>query len=156
MSASMSWSLNAFEPRSYSSRVLPIQRSSAPTAPAGAGIDGTWGAAESTPLWRRFREGPVMSRGTPPQRARAARRVSAQRQASEEGTAMAEQVAERDSVVRQGGEGEALWFLGGLYEIRVSSDDSAGAVSIVEFTLPENAGPPPHVHDCDEILYVLE
>ena len=69
---------------------------------------------------------------------------------------MTDQVASRASVVRKGGEGEALWFLGGLYDIRVSSDESDGAASIVEFTLPENAGPPPHEHASDETLYVLE
>src|SRR5437588_3315098 len=60
------------------------------------------------------------------------------------------------SVTRKQGESEALWMLGGLYEIKVSSDDSGGATTIMEMTIPEGAGPPPHTHDSDEITYLVE
>ena len=65
-------------------------------------------------------------------------------------------VVEGRTAAGKKGEGKALWFLGGLYEIRLSSDDTGGATTIVEFTLPPGAGPPPHIHDQDEIAYVVE
>ena len=60
------------------------------------------------------------------------------------------------SVVRKSGEGDAYWFLGGLYEVLLSSDDTNGKTSVIQFTIPEGAGPPPHVHNCDEDVYVVE
>lgn len=53
--------------------------------------------------------------------------------------------------------GDALWFLGELYEIKV--DGSArGGQTVVQVTVPPGPvlGSPPHVHDCDEVAYVLE
>jgi len=60
------------------------------------------------------------------------------------------------TVARNAGDSTALWMLGGLYEIRVSSDDTGGAMTAMEFTIPPGAGPPPHVHDAAELVYVLE
>jgi mannose-6-phosphate isomerase-like protein (cupin superfamily) len=62
------------------------------------------------------------------------------------------------TVARNRDEGDALWMLGGLYEVKVSSDESGGAVSVMEFTIPPQTaiGPPPHVHDCAEVVYVLD
>ena len=60
------------------------------------------------------------------------------------------------TVVRNDGEGDAYWVLGGLYEVKVSSDESNGSVTVMEFTIPEGAGPPPHIHDGDETVRVLE
>jgi len=68
---------------------------------------------------------------------------------------MAETVVDK-TVVRKQGEGQARWMLGGLYEVKVTSEESGGAATIMEFTLPAGGGPPPHVHDQDEILHVLE
>ncbi|MDX1534836.1 MAG: cupin domain-containing protein [Thermoplasmata archaeon] len=55
------------------------------------------------------------------------------------------------------GEGTALWFLGGLYEIKVDGEASGGP-SVVQVTTPPGPalGAPPHVHDCDEVVYVVE
>ena len=44
------------------------------------------------------------------------------------------------SVVHGQGESEALWMLGGLYEIRLSSDETDGTLTIMEMTVPEGAG----------------
>jgi quercetin dioxygenase-like cupin family protein len=60
------------------------------------------------------------------------------------------------TVVSRPGEGEALWVLGGLYEILVSSDETGNALTVIQFTIPEGAGPPPHVHDSAEMVRVLE
>ena len=60
-------------------------------------------------------------------------------------------------VVHQQGEGKALWFLGGLYDIRMSSKESGGRVTVMEFTIPAGSGSPPHIHhDADETVYVAE
>jgi mannose-6-phosphate isomerase-like protein (cupin superfamily) len=47
-------------------------------------------------------------------------------------------------------------MLGGLYEVKVSSDDSGGAMTVMEMTIPEGSGPPPHVHNCAELVHVVE
>jgi mannose-6-phosphate isomerase-like protein (cupin superfamily) len=46
--------------------------------------------------------------------------------------------------------------LGGLYEVKVSSDETNGALTLMQFTVPEGMGPPPHVHDCDETVIVMD
>jgi quercetin dioxygenase-like cupin family protein len=61
-----------------------------------------------------------------------------------------------ETVVRQPGEGTAYWMLGGLYEVKVASTETAGALTIMEMTLPAGMGPPPHRHPGSESLYVLE
>lgn len=60
------------------------------------------------------------------------------------------------TVARKAGESTALWVLGGLYEVKVSSEESGGACTVMEFTIPPGYGPPPHSHDCAEIVYVIE
>jgi len=60
------------------------------------------------------------------------------------------------SVARDEGEGQAFWMLGGLYEVKVASDETNGATTVIEFTIPEGAGPPPHTHKQDETISVLE
>ena len=47
-------------------------------------------------------------------------------------------------------------MLGGLYDVKVSSDESGGALTIMEMLLPAGAGPPPHTHPGSETVYVLE
>ena len=58
--------------------------------------------------------------------------------------------------VRQPGEGAAYWMLGGLYEVKVGSEDSGGVVTVMEMTIPAGMGPPPHTHPGGESVYVLE
>src|SRR5207249_3766627 len=55
------------------------------------------------------------------------------------------------------GAGDALWFMGELYEIKV--DGSArGGPTVVQVTVPPGPvlGGPPHLHDCDEVAYGWE
>jgi quercetin dioxygenase-like cupin family protein len=61
-----------------------------------------------------------------------------------------------ETVARPAEEGQAFWMLGGLYEIKVSSEETGGAMSVMLFTIPAGAGPPPHVHDCAELVHVLD
>ena len=60
------------------------------------------------------------------------------------------------SVVRPAGQGEAYWVLGGLYEVLVSSEETGGSSTIMQMTVPEGAGPPPHTHPGSEFVYVLD
>jgi quercetin dioxygenase-like cupin family protein len=64
-------------------------------------------------------------------------------------------MAEKNAV-RTPEESQAIWFLGGLYEVRVSSDETADAITVMEFTIPDGAGPPPHIHNCHEVVYILD
>lgn len=60
------------------------------------------------------------------------------------------------TVVRQPGEGTAYWMLGGLYEVKVSGDESGGELTLMEMTMPAGMGPPPHIHNGGETVRVLE
>ena len=59
-------------------------------------------------------------------------------------------------VVRGPGEGTALWMLGGLYEVKASGEETGGTATVMEMTIPEGMGPPPHIHNGAEATYVLE
>lgn len=50
------------------------------------------------------------------------------------------------TVVRTEAKGDAYWVLGGLYEVLAPSEDTEGAVTVMQMTIPVNAGPPPHTH----------
>jgi len=59
-------------------------------------------------------------------------------------------------VVRNPDEGQAYWMLGGLYEVKISGAETGGTLAMMQMTLPASMGPPPHRHDGDESVYVLE
>jgi len=60
------------------------------------------------------------------------------------------------TVVRKADEGRAIWMLGGLYEVLVSSDETGGATTVMKMTMPAGMGPPPHRHPGSETVYVLD
>ncbi len=60
------------------------------------------------------------------------------------------------TVVRKAGEGKSIWMLGGLYHVKAAGDETGGAVTIMEMTIPAGMGPPPHTHPGGEAVYVLE
>ena len=60
------------------------------------------------------------------------------------------------NVSLKSGEGRSFWMMNGLYTVKASADETGGAASIIEMTMPEGSGPPPHTHDCVESMYVLE
>lgn len=60
------------------------------------------------------------------------------------------------TVVRQRGEGDAIWMLGGLYEVKAATDETGGGLTVMEVTVPDGAGPVPHTHPGGEAVYVLE
>lgn len=55
------------------------------------------------------------------------------------------------------GEGESLWVAGFPHTFKAVSEDTNGAYSFIEVSVPPQSGPPPHIHHReDEALYVLE
>jgi quercetin dioxygenase-like cupin family protein len=60
------------------------------------------------------------------------------------------------SVARDAGTGKAFWMLGGMYELMVGSDETDGAMTVMEMTIPPGNGPPPHTHPGAETVCVLE
>ncbi|MFC4464619.1 cupin domain-containing protein [Streptomyces xiangluensis] len=62
----------------------------------------------------------------------------------------------KNAHVRHSGDGKAFWMLNGLYEVKASSDETNGAMTVMEMTIPEGMGPPPHTHPGTESVYVIE
>src|SRR5512132_493760 len=62
------------------------------------------------------------------------------------------------AISHKAGEGQAFWMLGGLYEVLVSSDETNGAATVMQMTVPPGMGPPPHLHHkgVTETVYVVE
>ena len=55
------------------------------------------------------------------------------------------------------GQGEARWWLGGLAEIKATSEDTDGQLTIVQVTEPPGMETPLHVHYAeDEGFWILE
>jgi quercetin dioxygenase-like cupin family protein len=55
------------------------------------------------------------------------------------------------------GEGEALWFFGGLTTIKASGEQTSGRVAVTENLAPRGSGSPLHIHHReDEWFYVIE
>lgn len=62
-----------------------------------------------------------------------------------------------DPVTTARGEGEALWWLGGLAEVKLTAEQTGGLLSILEITEPPNMEAPLHVHHReDETFWILE
>lgn len=59
------------------------------------------------------------------------------------------------TIARKGDEGQAIWMLGGLYEVKVAADETAGAVTVMQMTVPPGGGAPPHTHPGNECVVVL-
>ncbi|MGP3926991.1 cupin domain-containing protein [Streptomyces sp. 8N616] len=47
-------------------------------------------------------------------------------------------------------------MLDSLYEIKASGEETNGAMTVMEMTIPEGMGPPPHIHPGTETIYVVE
>ena len=55
------------------------------------------------------------------------------------------------------GEGEALWFSGGLLTYKTTGDQTGGRLAIAEVVAPEGTGSPKHLHHHeDEAWYVID
>jgi mannose-6-phosphate isomerase-like protein (cupin superfamily) len=63
----------------------------------------------------------------------------------------------QDPVAVHTGEGEALWWLGSLAEIKTTAADTGGLMTIIEITAPPGEQAPLHVHhNEDEAFWILE
>jgi quercetin dioxygenase-like cupin family protein len=55
------------------------------------------------------------------------------------------------------GEGEALWFSGGLLTYKATGDQTGGLLAIAEVVAPEGTGSPMHLHHHeDEAWYIID
>src|ERR1700754_5109298 len=53
--------------------------------------------------------------------------------------------------------GTTTWFNGDIYTVKLTAQQTAGQVGLVEATVPPGGGPPPHVHGrTDETFYVVD
>ena len=60
-------------------------------------------------------------------------------------------------IAHRPGEGEHLWFFGGLTTIKADGAETGGRVMVTEQLVPRGSGSPLHVHhNEDEWFYVLE
>jgi quercetin dioxygenase-like cupin family protein len=61
------------------------------------------------------------------------------------------------AVIRHAGEGEAIWFDGGLMTITVAAADTGGAFAVFEYIAERGKASPLHSHpDADETFWILE
>jgi quercetin dioxygenase-like cupin family protein len=81
----------------------------------------------------------------------AGRRLEGESQQGEEVFLMAEK-----TVLLKRGEGRSFWMLNGLYTVKASADETGGALTVMEMTIPAGWGPPPHTHPGTESVHVLE
>jgi quercetin dioxygenase-like cupin family protein len=55
------------------------------------------------------------------------------------------------------GEGRSVWLVDDLVTVKLASEDTGGAYSLMEVRTQPGGGPPPHAHrNHDEAIYVLE
>lgn len=58
--------------------------------------------------------------------------------------------------MRAAGEGEAIWAMGSLFEIKLRSDESGGGLELAEVHQPPGVATPLHSHDREaEVFYLL-
>ncbi len=62
-----------------------------------------------------------------------------------------------ESLVRKQGESESVWFMGCVFDIRVTGQETNGKQTVVELTVgPRRLAAPPHTHNEEETVYVLD
>jgi quercetin dioxygenase-like cupin family protein len=63
----------------------------------------------------------------------------------------------QDGYLLAAADGDAWWFLDERMTVKVSSRESGGAFTLIEFSGPRGFGPPRHVHEReDELFYVFD
>ena len=61
------------------------------------------------------------------------------------------------AVIRRAGEGETLWFDGGLLTITVAAEDTGGAFAVFDYLATRGKASPLHRHpDAEETFWVVE
>jgi quercetin dioxygenase-like cupin family protein len=60
------------------------------------------------------------------------------------------------AIHRPAGQGEALWAMGSLFELKLGSEETDGALTAMEVTQPPGIATPLHVHHREaEFFYAL-
>ncbi len=55
------------------------------------------------------------------------------------------------------GEGGSVWAVGDTYTFKATTENTGGALFVMEASVPPQGGPPPHVHHrTDEAFYIQE
>ena len=54
------------------------------------------------------------------------------------------------------GDAPGYWSQGILWTILATAEQTGGSYSLMEELCPKDAGPPPHTHEQDEVIYVIE
>jgi quercetin dioxygenase-like cupin family protein len=58
---------------------------------------------------------------------------------------------------RPAGSGDAIWAMGSLFEMKLSAEETGGAIGLAEVTQPAGIRTPLHVHHHEaEVFYVLD
>ena len=52
-------------------------------------------------------------------------------------------------------EGTTFWFLGNLFKLKATSEDTAGAFGLIEAIQPAGFTAPPHIHHAEEEVFYL-
>ena len=61
------------------------------------------------------------------------------------------------AIIRQAGQGESIWFDGGLLTITASAEETGGAFACFDYLAPRGKATPLHRHpDADETFWLLE
>lgn len=63
---------------------------------------------------------------------------------------------QRDVIHVPAGEGPSVWLSGDVYTVKLRHEESGGALTLMEASVPPGGGPPLHIHaDADEAFYLL-
>jgi quercetin dioxygenase-like cupin family protein len=66
------------------------------------------------------------------------------------------QTTSSPAIHRTAGQGEAVWAMGSLFEIKLGNEDTDGALTAMEVTQPPGIATPLHLHRNEaEVFYVL-
>ncbi|MFE2287864.1 cupin domain-containing protein [Streptomyces sp. NPDC059443] len=60
------------------------------------------------------------------------------------------------TIALKDGEGRSFWVMNGLYTVKAATEETGGALAVIEFTVPAGWGPPTHTHNGSESVLVLE
>jgi quercetin dioxygenase-like cupin family protein len=59
-------------------------------------------------------------------------------------------------VITPAGEGEQLAFFGEQVTIKISGEKTGGAYAVCEFVAPPGAGAPPHLHEREDEVFLIQ
>ncbi len=54
------------------------------------------------------------------------------------------------------GEGELLQFFGEQVRVKITGEQTGGAYALMDFVTPPGAGAPPHSHDCEDEVFMIQ